>query len=290
MRRLSILPIIVLAALSVAGCTAEEPVPPPARLSSPPTEITWDTARTAPVEDLVRLAFLPIGEDLVEVSRPGPPLPLNEGDIPPGRLHFATRAHHAGNYGLCQATVVVVPVNQTSEDEQSSIEAFPVYKVVGNTGRDAAPEWTDEYERRLERLCAKAGRVLDSDEPGHYTDGQFFFADVDEPWQLRYATHALQMAIAQARQRPNSVACVSYGEPVERECARPARYLSTFDMAMLTKVAMRPCVSRVGWQCVEAKFSSGWVVNLEAHVPDMHSETDVGALDKVTIRFEIILS
>ena len=290
MRSLSILPIVALAALSFAGCKAEELVPPPARLSSPPAEITWDTARTAPVEDLVRLAFLPVGEDLVEVSRPGPPLPLNEGDIPPVRLYFATRAHHAGDYGLCQATVVVVPVNQTSEDAQNSIEAFPVYKVVGDTGRDAVPEWTDEYERRLESLCAKAGRVLDSDEPGHYTRGQFFFADVDEPWQLRYATHALQMAIAQARRRPTSVACVSYGETVEQECARPARYLSTFDMAQLTKVVMRPCISRPGWQCVEAKFSSGWVVNLEAHVPNMHSGTDVGELDKVTIRFEIILS
>lgn len=290
MRRLSILPIIVLAALSVAGCTAEEPVPPPARLSSPPTEITWDTARTAPVEDLVRLAFLPVGEDLVEVSRPGPPLPFNEGDIPPGRLHFATRAHHAGDYGLCQATVVVVPVNQTSEDEQNSIEAFPVYKVVGNTGRDAVPEWNAEYERRLENLCSRAGRVLSSSEPGHYTGGQFFFADVDEPWQLRFATHALQMAIAQARRLPASVTCIPSGEAREPECARPARYLSTFDMAMLTNVSMRPCVSRPEWQCVEAKFSSGWVVNLEAHIPEMHSETDVRALDKITIHFEMSIS
>lgn len=289
MRSLSILPIVVVAALSAAGCTAEEPAPPPARLSSPPTEITWDTARSAPVEDLVRLAFFPVGEDLVEVSRPGPPLPLKDSDIPPSRLHFATRAHHAGDYGLCQATVVVVPVNHASEDPQNSIEAFPVYKVVGNTGRDAAPEWTDAYERRLESLCAKAGRVLDSDEPGHYTRGRFFFADVDEPWQLRYATHALQMAIAQARQNPGSVTCMTYGERLEPECARPARHLSTFDMAMLTKVVMRPCISRPGWQCVEANFSSGWVVNLEAHVPEMHSGTDVGALDKVTIRFELIL-
>ena len=290
MRSQSIQPIVALVVFSLAGCTAKEPLPPPARLSSPPTEITWDAARTAPVEDLVRLAFLPIGSDLVEVSRPGPPLPLNEGDIPPVRLHFATRAHHAGDYGLCQATVVVVPVNRTTEDAQNSIEAFPVYKVVGNTGRDAVPEWTDEYERQLENLCAKAGRVLDSDEPGHDTRGQFFFADVDEPWQLRYATHALQMAIAQARQRPTSVACVSNGEPRRQECERPGRYLSTFDMTKLTEVAMRPCVSRPGWQCVEAKFSSGWVVTLEAHVPDMHSETDVGAVDKVTIRFEPILS
>lgn len=290
MRGLSTLPIVALTAFLLTGCTAEEPTPPPARLSSPPTEITWDTARTAPVEDLVRLAFLPVGEDLVEVSRPGPPLPLNESDVPVVRLHFATRAHHAGDYGLCQATVVVVPVNRMSEDAQNSIEAFPVYKVVGDTGRDAVPEWTEEYERRLENLCSKAGRVLNSDEPGHYTGGQFFFADVDEPWQLRYATHALQMAIAQARRRPASVSCLPPGEAREPECARPARYLSTFDMAMLTKVAMRPCVSRPGWQCVEAKFSSGWVVSLEAHVPDMHSGTDVGALDKVTIRFEIILS
>ena len=290
MRNLSIMPIVALAALSVTGCTTEEPAPPPARLSSPPTEITWDTARKAPVEDLVRLAFLPVAEDLVEVSRPGPPLPLKEGDIPLAQLHFATRAHHAGDYGLCQATVVVVPVNRTIGEARNPIETFPVYKVVGDTGRDAVPEWTDEYERRLESLCAKAGRVLDSDEPGHYTRGQFFTADVDEPWQLRYATHALQMAIAQARQRPASVACVSSGEPLAQECVRPARYLSTFDIAMLTRVAMRPCVSRPGWQCVEARFSSGWVVNLEAHVPDMHSGTDVGALDKVTIRFEMIVS
>lgn len=288
MRSLSILPIVALAALSVAGCTAEEPVPPPARLSSPPTEITWDTARTAPVEDLVRLAFLPVGEDLVEVSRPGPPLPLNEEDIPPDRLYFATRAHHAGDYGLCQATVVVVPVNQTSEDGQNSIETYSVYKVVGDTGRKAVAEWTDEYERRLESLCSRAGRVLNSNEPGHYTGGQFFFADV-ETGQLRYATHALQMAIAQARQRPTSVTCVSSLEHRERKCARPGRHLSTFDMAMLRMVAMRPCASRPGWQCVEAKFSSGWVVNLEAHVPDMNSETDVGALDKVTIDFELDL-
>lgn len=290
MRSLSILPIVALVVFSLAGCTDEEPVPPPARLSSPPTEITWDAARTAPVEDLVRLAFLPVGEDLVEVSRPGPPLPLNEGDIPPVRLHFATRARHAGDFGLCRATVVVVPVNRTSGDEEDPVEAFPVYKVVGDTGRDAAPDWTEDYARRLEGLCSKAGRVLPSNETGNYTGGQFFFADVDEPWQLRYATHALQMAIAQARQRPTSVACVSWGVPRERECARPARHLATFDMAMLTKVAMRPCITRPGWQCVEAKFSSGWVVNLEAHVPEMHSGTDVGALDKVTIRFEIILS
>lgn len=290
MRSLSILPIVALAVISQAGCTAEEPIPPPARLSSPPTEITWDTARTAPVEDLVRLAFLPVGEDLVEVSRPGPPLPLNEGDIPPVRLHFATRAHHAGDFGLCKATVVVVPVNRTSGDEEDSIEAFPVYKVVGDTGRDAEPDWTEEYARRLEGLCAKAGRVLPSYEMGNYTGGQFFSADVDEPWQLRYATHALQIAITRARQRPTSVACVSFGEPRRQECERPGRYLSTFDMTELTEVAMRPCVSRPGWQCVEAKFSSGWVVSVEAHVPDMHSGTDVGELDKITIRFELILS
>lgn len=290
MRNPFIRPMIVLTALiSLAGCTSEEPVQPPARLSSPATEITWDTARTAPVEDLVRLAFLPVGQELVEVSRPGPPSPLSEDEIPPSSLFFATRAHHAGDYGLCKATVVAVPVNHASEDPQNSIEAFSVYKVVGDTGRDAAPEWTDEYGRRLESLCSRAGRVLSSDEPGHYTGGQFFHADVDEPWQLRYATHSLQMAIAQARSRPASVTCVSFGDPPERECARPARHLANFDMAMLTNVAMKPCIGRPGWQCVEAKFSSGWVVNLEAHVPEMHSRTDVGALDKITIRFELIL-
>lgn len=242
-------------------------------------------ARTAPVEDLVRLAFLPLGEDLVEVSRPGPPLPITEDFASVVRLYFATRAHQAGNYGLCEATVVVVPVNQSSAE----FAAYQVYKVVGDTGLDAAPEWSDAYEESLERKCASAGRVLATYDD-HFAGERFFRADVDEAWTIRYATHALQIAIAQAEHSPSSVACAHPSPLPALDCARPADRLGSLKMGELDHLSMRPCISRPGWQCIEAKFVGGWIVQLEAHIPDMHNGTDVGALDKIVIGLQLSIS
>jgi hypothetical protein len=280
---------LTLAAL--VGCSPPTPAPVAVQAvsSAPVTEVNWETARSAPVGDLVRLTFLPVGEDLVEVSRPGPPLPLTEEQVPVTRLSFATRAHQSGSFGLCKATVVVVPVNRTANERRGMFAAYPVYKVVGDTGQDAASEWSDAYEEQLERKCASAGRVLATNEDD-YSGERFFEADIDEPWQIRFATHALQMAIVLALRSSSSVACAYPSQDPELNCAAPARRLATLKLGQLDHVSMRPCVSRPGWQCIEAKFLGDWVVQLEAFIPDMHSGTDVGALNKITISLQRSIS
>lgn len=276
---------------TVIGCSppAQRQPAPQATSPAPVTEVSWETVRTAPVDTLVQLTFLPVAEDLIEVSRPGPPLPLTEEQVPVARLHFATRAHQSGNFGLCQATVVVVPVNRTAEERRGMFAAYPVYKVVGDTGLDAAPEWTDAYGEQLERKCASAGRVLATYED-HYSGERFFDADIDEPWQIRFATHALQTAIAQARRSPSSVACAYPSRDPELNCDRPANQLANLKLGQLVHLSMRSCVSRPGWQCIEAKFLGDWVVRLEAFIPEMHNGTDVGALDEITISLQRSIS
>ncbi|NBW08505.1 MAG: hypothetical protein EBR82_10800 [Caulobacteraceae bacterium] len=278
-----------LCGLVIAGasCSPRGQASQPPRPARPPVEVDWNTARTASVRDLVAAAFVPAGDELVEVSRPGPPLPLSEADGPPVRLNFATRPRNAGDYGLCQATVVTVPINQTSEGPREAIKTSLAYKVVGNTGRDAAREWNDAYEKRLDRLCDQAGPVLPTyDDPGGES---FFSADVGEPHQLRFATHALQTAIAQARKTPASVSCDGESAIAELDCSRPAASLAKLDMRRLSWVSMKPCVGRPGWQCVEAKFNDAWTVSLQAEVPAMHSATDVRSVDDVKIGFSMVL-
>lgn len=282
---------LYLALAALVGCSAPAPVPVAAELvsSAPVTEINWETARTAQVADLVRLAFLPMGEDLVEVSRPGPPLPVTEEQVPVARLRFATRAHQSGNFGLCEATVVVVPVNRTAGERHGMFAAYPVYKVVGDTSLDAAPAWSDAYEEQLERKCASAGRVLATNED-NYSGERFFDTDVEESWQIRFATHALQRAIVQARRSPSSVTCAYPSQDSELNCARPAGPLANLKLGQLDHVSMRPCVSRPSWQCIEARFLGDWVVQLEAFIPEMHNDADVGELDEITISLQRSIS
>lgn len=273
--------VIVAALLAVAGCSTAERsrsseqggAAAAARLGAP----GWEEARQGSVEDLVGRYLVPRASDFVEVGRPGPPLPLTDVDTLPVLLEFATRPRHAGDFGLCQATVVAVPVNRR-EDDPDTIETRRVFKVVGDTGPDAAPQWTDTYERRLQSRCERAGPVLGTWEDA-FSGARFFDTDISPSHHVRYATQALQIAIREARRNPASVSC-SAAEP---DCASPARNVAQLEMARLERLSMTPCGDRVGWQCVTAEFFPGWALRLEAHVPEMHSAVGVMAVEKVQI-------
>jgi hypothetical protein len=273
--------VVASALLAVAGCSADEWSPaseqkraaPAARAGAP----GWDEARQGSVEDLVARYLVPRASDFVEVARPGPPLPLDEADTLPTWLAFATKPQHAGDFGLCQATVVTVPVNRR-EDDLDTLETRLVFKVVGDTGPDAAPEWTDAYERRLKSQCERAGPVLGTWHD-HFTGERFFDAEISPSHHVRYATQALQIAIREARHDPGSVSCGAFGS----DCENPAHDVAQLEMARLERLSMAPCGDRVGWQCVKAEFFAGWVVRLEAYVPEMHSAVGVVDVEKVSI-------
>lgn len=273
--------VVLAALLATTGCSpAERPPASKQTEAAPPAEEGapgWEEARQASVEDLAARYLAPLASDFVEVARPGPPLPLGEADTLPTWLAFATRPQHAGDFGLCQATVALVPVNR-EEDDLDTLETRLVFKVVGDTSPDAAPEWTDAYERRLQSQCERAGPVLGTWED-HFTGERFFDTEISPSHHVRYATQALQIAIREARRDPGSVRCGA----AEPNCANPARNLAQLEMARLERLSMTPCGDRVGWQCVTAEFFAGWVVRLEAYVPEMHSAVGVVGVEKVQI-------
>ncbi len=273
--------IMAATLLTAAACSTEERSPASEQSRTAPAASAgapgWHEARQASVEDLAARYLVPLASDFVEVARPGPPLPLGEEDTLPTWLAFATRPQHAGDFGLCQATVVVVPVNR-GDDDLDTLETRLVFKVVGDTSPDAAPEWTDAHERRLQSQCERAGPVLGTWED-HFTGERFFDTEISPSHHVRYATQALQIAIREARRDPGSVRCGA----AEPNCANPARNLAQLEMARLERLSMTPCGDRVGWQCVTAEFFAGWVVRLEAYVPEMHSAVGVVGVEKVQI-------
>lgn len=260
----------------------------PAKQAHLPFSVDWTKARSAPVQELVTLAYVPVGEAFVEVARPGPPFPISESSSPPSALSFATRPRHAGDYGLCKATVVSVAINQELGEADRLITAETFYKVVDDTGNNARGRWTDRYERRLAQLCSRAGRVLWSyDDPAAES---FFDADISKSSGLRFGVRAVQMAIAQAKALPSSVSCADNDSLRELDCAQPAKNLASLDMRRLSHIDMAPCISRPDWHCIDAEFQGNWRVILQAHIPEMHNDSDVLSVDQVQISLHMAIS
>lgn len=224
---------------------------------------------------------------LVEVQRPA-----MYGWVRPGArlsgLLFATKARSAGDPGLCKSTTVWIPHDPTPQDDPITTEV--VYKVVSDP-KPLPDMWNDAYGAELDARCARAGRVLPSEDTA-FGDERFFSVEMEGGVSVWLATRALQLALQRASSHPDEVSCSTNIPDGVASCRPELLARKTLKLERLLSVTAAPCrdgaascylISGDFLDRAEGNSQFHWRLSLRAIIPDTSATGDVKAISALAL-------
>jgi hypothetical protein len=209
-----------------------------------------------------------------------------EGRTKGDSITLATRPRSSGAFGLCEATVIWLPLKQASTQEPP-ISVREVYRVIDDVGLPSS-RWSSRYERELQRRCSQSGAVLWQSENPFESNPRSAFFGYTGPSEGSGWTPTNLFAAWQAVQAV-SLALGDGDAEIARQCAalkiaRPSSCKSKLRLSELFDLSAEPCPDAPRKWCVKAAFfrsadrqkGESWLLTAETD--------DVGSSDILAVR------
>lgn len=254
--------------------------------------LTLSEARTLPADDIARRVLGAAGSLYREVERPGPHAGIS---LPGGprlgltSLSFATEPRSAGFAGLCEAEIAFVsfrpvrPPSEADDDPPARVAGLWTsrrYSIVGDAERGREEDWTSRRERRLDRLCNRAGPVFATGERRRFFGGEAFGNADLMPSHVSFAARALQQAISLAAAGVIRPTCTPHRSfSAEELCGDPARRLSRVSPSAVSRVVLDRCSAATADVCVTVSFTMPDQTPWSARIVEVRIHTDSAAVD-----------